>query len=94
MLAQDGTPELSNREQQVLELLASGASNEGIAKKLFITVSAVKAHLNNIFDKLDVTRRIAIDQDNGKIIKFETDKLVNSRVLAIRKALELGLVKL
>ncbi|MBD2449725.1 response regulator transcription factor [Nostoc sp. FACHB-152] len=48
---------LSNREQEVLHWLVKGESNEEIAKRLFITVATVKAHLTNIFEKLQVTSR-------------------------------------
>jgi LuxR family maltose regulon positive regulatory protein len=48
---------LSERELQVLQLVAEGASNKEIAHKLSITLSTVKAHLRNINSKLDVGSR-------------------------------------
>jgi DNA-binding NarL/FixJ family response regulator len=48
---------LTEREQEVLHWLAQGASNEEIAKYLFITAATVKAHLTAIFTKLNVTSR-------------------------------------
>ncbi len=48
---------LTEREQEVLHWLVQGASNEAIAKQLFITVATVKAHLTAIFDKLQVRSR-------------------------------------
>lgn len=48
---------LTEREQEVLYWLAQGASNEEIAKKLYVTVATVKAHLTSIFEKLKVTSR-------------------------------------
>ena len=48
---------LSPREQEVLALVAAGHSNQEIARRLFITVGAVKKHLNNIFGKLQVRSR-------------------------------------
>jgi LuxR family maltose regulon positive regulatory protein len=48
---------LSERELEVLGLIASGLSNSDIAQKLFITVGTVKRHINNIYGKLEVTSR-------------------------------------
>lgn len=48
---------LTEREQEVLQWLAQGASNEVIAKHLYVTVATVKAHLTSIFEKLEVTSR-------------------------------------
>jgi two-component system, NarL family, response regulator LiaR len=50
--------ELSRREMEILELLAQGCSNQEIAGRLFISLSTVKTHNQNIFEKLDVKRRI------------------------------------
>lgn len=48
---------LTDREREVLNWLVQGASNEQIAKHLYITVATVKAHLTAIFEKLGVTSR-------------------------------------
>jgi DNA-binding NarL/FixJ family response regulator len=48
---------LTEREREVLHWLVQGASNEEIAKHLYITVATVKAHLTAIFEKLAVTSR-------------------------------------
>jgi DNA-binding NarL/FixJ family response regulator len=48
---------LTEREQEVLQWLVQGASNEEIAQHLYITVATVKAHLTAIFEKLKVTSR-------------------------------------
>lgn len=50
--------ELSKREMEILNLLAQGHSNQEIGEKLYVSVSTVKTHLQNIFEKLDVKRRI------------------------------------
>ena len=49
---------LSPREREVLEQLASGLSNKGIARALDMTENTVKFHLKNIFTKLDVNKRM------------------------------------
>jgi len=49
--------ELSKRELEVLALLAKGHSNQEIASQLFVSLSTVKAHNQNLFEKLDVKRR-------------------------------------
>jgi len=49
--------ELSKRELEILSLMAEGHSNEEIAKTIFISLSTVKTHNQNIFAKLDVKRR-------------------------------------
>ncbi len=48
---------LSARELEVLRLIAEGYSNQAIAEKLIITVSAVKKHTGNIYGKLNVSSR-------------------------------------
>jgi DNA-binding CsgD family transcriptional regulator len=50
--------ELSKREMEILNLLAQGYSNQEIAATLFISLSTVKTHNQNLFEKLDVKRRI------------------------------------
>jgi len=49
--------QLSKRELEILGLLAQGHSNQEIAAKLFVSLSTVKTHIQNIFEKLDVKRR-------------------------------------
>lgn len=51
-------PPLSDREQEVLRLVAQGKSNQAIAAELNITEGTVKFHINNIFSKLGVSDRI------------------------------------
>ena len=48
---------ISKRELEILNLLAAGNSNQEIASKLFVSISTVKTHNQNLFDKLDVKRR-------------------------------------
>ncbi len=48
---------LSEREREVLALLADGASNEVIARRLFITLHTAKKHVANLMGKLDAANR-------------------------------------
>ena len=48
---------LSERELEILTLVAEGLSNRQISERLFISLSTVKGHNRNIFDKLQVKRR-------------------------------------
>ncbi len=52
--ADDPLEGLTPREREVLELMATGSSNQGIADKLVITVRAVEKYVSSIFDKLDL----------------------------------------
>ncbi|WP_144874203.1 response regulator transcription factor [Microbacterium sp. 1.5R] len=66
--------ELSERETAVLELIAEGHSNAGIAERLFMSQSGVEKHINTIFTKLGVASGSA----------------VNRRVLAVLAYLDLA----
>lgn len=48
---------LSRRELEVLELMATGLSNQEIAAKLFVSLNTIKTHTSKVFEKLDVKRR-------------------------------------
>lgn len=63
---------LTEREEQILKLLAEGKSNRGIGQVLHITESTVKSHMKSLFVKLDVTSRaeaIALAARRG-LVKF------------------------
>ena len=49
---------LTEREREVLRLLAAGRSNQAIAKELVVAVGTVKRHVSNIMDKLQVQSRL------------------------------------
>ena len=48
---------LTSREQEVLELIAAGLSNQEIAARLFVATSTVKSYVNSIFRRLGVASR-------------------------------------
>jgi LuxR family maltose regulon positive regulatory protein len=48
---------LSERELEVLRLIADGLSNHEIAERLIVGTGTVKTHINNIYRKLDVKSR-------------------------------------
>jgi DNA-binding NarL/FixJ family response regulator len=50
--------ELTPREQEILLCLTHGLTNKEIGQALFISEKTVKSHLNSIFKKLNVTRRL------------------------------------
>ena len=52
--------ELSDREREIAELVASGASNADIAAQLFVTEATVKAHVSHILTKLDLDNRVQV----------------------------------
>ena len=49
---------LTPREMEVLNLMASGLANQEIAEQLGLTLSTVKSHIQNIYGKLGVNRRL------------------------------------
>ncbi|MBX3011449.1 MAG: response regulator transcription factor [Caldilineaceae bacterium] len=49
--------ELTEREREILNLIATGLTNQAIADQLFIEVGTVKNHIHSIFDKLNVSSR-------------------------------------
>ncbi len=51
-------PDLTEREREVLELIAQGISNAEIAERLVISLKTVRNHVSNIFSKLQVADRI------------------------------------
>lgn len=54
--------ELSDREAEIVRLLAAGRTNSEIAGELFISLATVKTHISRIFDKLGVDNRTAAAQ--------------------------------
>ena len=63
---------LSDREIEILELIAAGAANKEIAERLGITEVTVKAHLRNIYAKIGAQNRahavtIALQQEAHRV---------------------------
>ncbi len=56
-LGKDPKEALTKREKQILDLIASGASNKEISQDLSIGLSTVKSHIYNLYKKIDVTNR-------------------------------------
>jgi two-component system NarL family response regulator len=52
------TPRLTERELEVLKLVARGLNNRDIAKELFISENTVKNHIRNILEKLQLHSRM------------------------------------
>ncbi|MEU6789609.1 response regulator transcription factor [Nonomuraea angiospora] len=50
-------PELTEREREVLDLVARGLTNAAIAKRLFLSDKTVRNHVSNVFTKLQVADR-------------------------------------
>jgi NarL family two-component system response regulator LiaR len=48
---------ISQREMEVLRLMAAGSTNQEIADQLFVSLNTIKTHTSRLFEKLDVKRR-------------------------------------
>jgi DNA-binding CsgD family transcriptional regulator len=60
---------ISKREHEVLQLMATGLSNQEIADKLFVSLNTIKTHSSNLFLKLEVSRRTQAVQ-RGKELRL------------------------
>ena len=69
-LPQEARAELTEREREVLRLIADGKENAQIAKELFISVQTVKKHVSNILAKLEVENRVqaAVRAVQGRLL--------------------------
>jgi DNA-binding NarL/FixJ family response regulator len=56
-LPEEEVPSLTRREQEVLSLVAQGASDQEIAQALTISIHTVKSHMRNILSKLHLSQR-------------------------------------
>jgi DNA-binding NarL/FixJ family response regulator len=62
---QDPLAVLSARERQVLELMAEGRSNAGIARRLFVAEGTIEKHISSILTKLDLHEA---DDDHRRVL--------------------------
>ncbi|WP_375401186.1 LuxR C-terminal-related transcriptional regulator [uncultured Amnibacterium sp.] len=62
--------ELSARERQVLEQMAAGRTNSGIADTLFLSTSAVEKHISAIFTKLGLAAEPALHRRVAAVLAF------------------------
>jgi DNA-binding CsgD family transcriptional regulator len=69
---------LSQREIQVMELIATGITNKRIAEKLYISEVTVKTHLTNIFRKLGLSSRLEAGLYYQEFIKNNTFGVTDS----------------
>jgi DNA-binding NarL/FixJ family response regulator len=54
----EGIEALTDREREILKMIALGMSNKQIAARLFISEKTVKTHANHVFRKLGVASRL------------------------------------
>lgn len=70
------SPNLTEREEDILRLMANGCSNEDIAEELYIAESTVRKHATNLYQKLNVTsgrEAIAWAWQNGIMSESEDE---------------------
>lgn len=73
--------DLSEREHQVLQLLAHGHSSKGIARELFIAHATARRHMNHIYQRLGATNRynaVLVALNHGEL---EEEEVVNGIVI-------------
>jgi DNA-binding NarL/FixJ family response regulator len=70
----DLVEQLTNREMEVLQLVAEGLSNKEIAEKLYLGEGTVKKYLGNVLDKLHLNNRVQAAVYATQKGLFEEDK--------------------
>ncbi|GAC1548497.1 MAG: kelch repeat-containing protein [Herpetosiphon sp.] len=90
----DGSSQLSEREQEILKLVATGATNQQIANSLNISVNTVKVHLRNIFPKIGAgsrTEATLFAMRSGLVQVGRTDQGIETPpVVDVPAAVEIG----
>lgn len=66
--------QLTQREKEVIDLIAEGLSNKDIAEKLFISPYTIKSHVHNILEKLTLHSRLQIAKYAGEKKRVSTIK--------------------
>jgi DNA-binding NarL/FixJ family response regulator len=72
--ANSGLAELTQRERDVLSLMAQGLSDRGIARRLVVTPKTVETHVRHIFSKLDLPRGTAENRRVHAVLAFLRDR--------------------
>jgi DNA-binding NarL/FixJ family response regulator len=68
---------LTERETEVLENMAQGKNNAGIAEALFLSERAVEKHINSLFQKLGLSEEPAVHRRVKAVLAFLREKGVN-----------------
>ena len=61
---------LTDREREVLGLMAQGKNNAAIAKSMFLTERAVEKHINSLFHKLDLSEEVDVHRRVMAVLAF------------------------
>ena len=69
--------QLSDREIEVLQLLAQGHSNQQIADQLFVSLNTIKTHISKIYQKLNVSKRTQAVQKALEMAIISSPEQVN-----------------
>jgi LuxR family maltose regulon positive regulatory protein len=65
--ADDLIEPLSDRELDVLRLIAADRSNQEIASELYLSVNTVKTHIQHIYEKLNVSSRLSVVEEARRL---------------------------